>query len=89
MRLESTRASAGAISGVTHDVGKVLREILSGLRGLPDAEACSTVQANTASTLGLYFLPNVVYPGISLSPVGQKIVMNINVANLITLKITV
>lgn len=50
MRLESTRVSAGAISGVTHDVGKVQREILSGLRGLLDAEACSTVRANTAGT---------------------------------------
>lgn len=82
MRLESTRASADATSGVTHDVGKVLREILSVLRGLLDAEACSTVRANTASTRGLYFLPNVVYPGISLSPMGQKIVMNINVATI-------
>ena len=80
MRLENTRANTGAISGVTHDVGKVLCEILSGLRGSLDAKACFTVRANTVSIRGLCFLPNVVYSGISLFPVGRKIVMNINVA---------
>ncbi|EGI65090.1 DE-cadherin [Acromyrmex echinatior] len=45
--LENTRANTGAISGVTHDVGKVLCEILSGLRGLLDAKVCFTVRANT------------------------------------------
>jgi len=82
MRLENTRANTGAISGVTHDVGKVLCEILSGLRGLLDAKACFTVRANTMNIRGLCFLPNVVYSGILLSPAGQKIVMNINVTTI-------
>lgn len=54
--------------------------------GSLDAEVCARLaprmskQGERASIRGLYFLPNVVYPGISLVPVGQKIVMNINVA---------
>lgn len=33
-------------TGVTHDVGKVLREILSGLKGLLDAETLYSTRAS-------------------------------------------
>lgn len=73
MRLESTRASVGATSGVTHDVGKVLREILSGLRGLLDAEGGVHHRASKhGEHTRIIFLTKCCLPGNIVIPGGAE-----------------